>query len=301
MSCPVCASNTLAQIGPYRASSPLMAKRHRAQCSTCSLVFADPLPSEADWEAYNADYFTSAHGEAHLAPRAVTFRAALGKIRADFIAQEAAARGLTIHRILEIGPGFGELAEAWIATHPNTAYCAVETDSSVYTRLTSIGVSLVPDMKTISGEGFDLVLASHVLEHTLDPVGFLSSMAQCTKSGGLIFVETPCRDDLYKTGDEPHTLFFDKPAMADAAKRAGLTGLKLSYHGEARQDLIAERDRSRPIRLMMRGLREIRLDRNLGLPPSLSAPERRIVRGFDAHRASQSPARWIRLTAQTPN
>lgn len=300
MSCPVCTSPTTSQLGPYRSASALMAERHRVQCGACDLVFADPLPSDADWQAYNADYFTSAHGEAHLAPRAVTFRGALGKIRAAFIAQAAADRGLEIKRVLEIGPGFGELASAWINAHPETSYSAVETDSSAYDSLGSIGVDLVPDMEAMFGEGVDLVLASHVLEHTLDPVGFLSAMARCAKPGGLIFIETPCRDDLYKTGDEPHTLFLDKPAMLEAANRAGLRDPQLSYHGEARQDLITERDRPRALRLMMRALRELRLDQNQGMPSSLTTPERRVIRGFDAHRTSPDPARWIRLTAQTP-
>lgn len=275
-----------------------MAKRHRAHCTNCDLVFADPLPSPEDWTAYNADYFTSAHGEAHLAPRAVTFRAALGKVRAGFVADKARDQEYQIGKVLEIGPGFGEFAESWCTTHPNAQYSGIETDSSVHARLTGLGLDLLADMQTAAGQDFDLVVASHVLEHTLDPVGFLRGMAACAAPGGMIFVETPCRDDLYKMGDEPHTLFFDKSSMGEAARRADLQDIQLSYHGEPRDRLVTDRGRPRPVRLAGRALRELRLDRHVGLPPTLTQPQRGVIRGFDAHRTLSTPARWIRLMAR---
>lgn len=64
-----------------------------------------------------------------------------------------------------------------------------------------------------SRDKFDLILASHVIEHVADPRGFLEKIREMLEPNGLAVVETPLTYDFGKEaekyGDIFHTLFFD--------------------------------------------------------------------------------------------
>ena len=77
---------------------------------------------------------------------------------------------------------------------------------------------------------FDLIITSHVIEHLSNPKMFLNKIKGSLKRNGLIFIEVPCNDYLFKPFDEPHLLFFDKKSIKKLTEDFEL--LKISYHGK---------------------------------------------------------------------
>jgi ubiquinone/menaquinone biosynthesis C-methylase UbiE len=92
---------------------------------------------------------------------------------------------------------------------------------------------------------FDLVVASHVLEHVRDPIRFLRECARVSKPGGLISIETPSERSVMLPGfpfqhDKFMSLsFYDDPThngrpwtsqgLYRLAKSMGMTDISVSY------------------------------------------------------------------------
>src|SRR5687767_3334332 len=87
------------------------------------------------------------------------------------------------------------------------------------------GVVTSLDALGATGERFDCVLASHLIEHIIDIDAFLRQVSACLAPGGLLLVETPLRQDLGRAEeryrDIYHTLFFDHFTLALAAAKHG--------------------------------------------------------------------------------
>ena len=99
-----------------------------------------------------------------------------------------------VYSVLEVGCGTGtvlaEIAKRGIGTHHTGVDIVAPSDhlnpdASGLTFLEYDGVTLpFPD------DNFDLVFASHVIEHVLEPRGFISELSRVTR--GLIYLEVPC-------------------------------------------------------------------------------------------------------------
>ena len=91
---------------------------------------------------------------------------------------------------------------------------------------------------------FDLVLMSHALEHTIDPIRSLANAADKMSDGGRIVIEVP-NNDCYAcrvlgTGwpflEVPrHQNFFNRRSLLLAFEQTGLRVEKIEYRGYSRQ------------------------------------------------------------------
>jgi len=300
--CPVCRSNKLKEHGAYRGRHASFDSIKRFKCMFCELVFAGPMPSQDKLEQYNSSYFTSAHGGKPQGAATLAFFSGVAKIRQEFLERFLLELGGAAFRILEVGPGPGWFARSWLARHPKTTYYAIETDTSCHKLLGEIGVRLLSDKNISSEEGlFDLVVMTHVLEHVANPVDFLVESTRRLRSGGVLFIEVPCRDWEHKTLDEPHLLFFDKKSMQHLLERIGFEKIQLSYHGQSIEKL------RRPSRLarLWSAIRGILIARGVVAPfgrsesglESHNPLERAAVRPFQAHIQSDNPSWWLRAIA----
>lgn len=288
--CPICSGRTMQELGPYRSKSPALGNRDKVKCIDCAMVFAAPIPDQALWDAYNADYFQEAHGGTAEARQAVLFRKAMAHVRYDYVKKSARQMGLTLNSVLEVGAGHGEFMEDALRDQPSLTYTVIDTDNSVLATLQAKGGHAVTDFAEVPAASQDLVVLSHVLEHTRDPVSFLRSCAETLRPGGIIYVDVPCLDYLYKDSDEPHLLFFDQPSLRNALANAGLTPQDIGYFGALHVDIRAEMQRPRALRILRR-LRAFATNWNL---PMMPLAERAIIAGFSAQKRQSSPARWLR-------
>ena len=151
---------------------------------------------------------------------------------------------------------------------------------------------------------FDLVVISHVLEHTSHPVAFIKDCTKRLLPGGILFVEVPCKDYEHKETDEPHLLFFDKKPMELFFEKQGFINIKTSYHGNTITDL------KKPISLYQKFFskgRNFLLRKGILFPFSgietgleaMSNPlERACVKPFKAHIEQEQPSWWLRAIGE---
>ena len=81
---------------------------------------------------------------------------------------------------------------------------------------------------------FDLVVASHVLEHVSDPLAFFAELARICKPGGKIYIETPSDRSLLVKSDgdvASHSFFsfWDDPTHLKPWSPAALYRLAISF------------------------------------------------------------------------
>ncbi len=258
------------------------------------------MPSDTVLSDYNASYFASAHGGQPCSRSAVAFFSGVARLRLAFVQRFLAKHRVEVERVLEFGPGPGWFARSWLESVPHGAYSAIETDRSCHDSLMRLGVVLV---STPVGVVSDLVVMSHVLEHVPDPVGFVRTATQGLISGGVIFIEVPCRDWEHKSLDEPHVLFFDKTPMRKLLTDLGFVDVELGYYGQPLRELKSPswlharwiQIRSKLISL---GCVAPFATRRPGMESLADPIERAVVAPFKAHVESVEPAWWLRAVAR---
>jgi SAM-dependent methyltransferase len=307
--CPGCTAGLSEGRGEYRAVREIFAGSTLNECGNCGLVYVWPLPAAQELEEYNSRYFTSAHGGIPSSRVAIAYHRGLASLRAAHIRDAMEHFGIEIKRVLEIGPGTGILRDLLESQYGSFDYVAVESDESCQQILRSRGARVYPrTVEVLLNEApSDLVIMSHVLEHTAEPLTFLREVLSMLRPGGLVFIEVPCRDDMYKDVLEPHLLFFDKQSMAVLLKNVGLTDLLLTYHGRSIDAVRSERTlhrriinivRSHLIKWGMARLLVASDGRLRAIPDSLA---RAAVAPSEVHRTKDQPSAWLRAAARKPD
>lgn len=302
--CPACASKQVRVCGPYRHHSPLFVGCTRMHCDNCGMVFVSPVPEANALAAYNSGYFVNAHGGTPADHVTIAFHSAMNLLRVAHVERFLATQSIAVRSVLEIGAGAGHFARHWLARHPETRYHAIESDASCHCGLLQLGVTLHGNpSEPFENTQVDLVVMSHVLEHTADPYDFVLMASAGLRAGGAHFIEVPCRDWEFKNEDEPHLLFFDKDPMKRLLTRVGCRDITLSYHGceisrlrlRLPQTDLYGRFRARLIRL---GVVAPFAGTSPGLEVLDDPLERAAVAPFEAHRECQEPAWWLRAVAR---
>jgi 2-polyprenyl-3-methyl-5-hydroxy-6-metoxy-1,4-benzoquinol methylase len=201
---------------------------HALECSGCGLGRIDPLPTHielAQWysEHYRQDY----KGQFQPAPRHV-LRAARNAARRWKWVREHATLSPDA-RTLDVGASSGEFVHIGAllgyrseGVEPNEGYSAFGR--------AQLGVNVVTGtleqhLPTLPKQGFDLVSAFHVFEHTVDPLSFLRNLASLVKPDGHVLIEVPdaarpCAP--HTMFFRAHTLYFTQTSLPEVARRAGL-------------------------------------------------------------------------------
>ena len=311
-SCPICGCHSTGSKMKYKGSSKLFKNLTLVSCTNCSMVYADPMPLPTCLKVYNESYFLNAHGGSDFAYS--PFFSAIAKIRIKHIQKYIAEKNLSVNSVLEYGPGGGALAAEWLRINPYDTYRVVESDKSCIAHLQRFGVRTLneswpsiaecskrPESASFAGLDFDLLIMSHVLEHVADPRQFLHEALQRLKPGGILFIEVPCRDYLFKDIWEPHLLFFDKPQLTLLLRDLGLTFITTTYHGRT---IDAQISRTSLHNLFDR-LKGFFIESDI-FPhtPQLksldfidSVKERASIFSFEAHNEKSLPSTWLRSLA----
>ncbi len=303
--CPVCDSKHTRFISTYRGHHDAFVQCSILGCNDCDMVFVHPMPDEQFLYEYNHSYFSNAHGGISADPLTVAFHSAINLLRVLHVEKFLTKTGIQAKRILEIGPGPGNFAKNWLQKNPDTlSYTVVESDDVCYDSLSALGLQVYKEVADIPyTELFDLVVISHVLEHTSQPEAFIKQCTQLLVAGGILFIEVPCNDYEHKEIVEPHLLFFDKVPLQRLLTNAGFADIRLSYHGNTITDLKKGISFSRRI---VNKFRNALLRAGILFPFSFMAPglegvndplERACAKPFKAHLEQSEPSWWLRAVA----
>lgn len=213
--CPLCGSDQ-ATDSPY-ASPPF----HVVRCSHCQLWYLNPRPAaDTAMANYESDqYFSGAHaGYENYSSQEQSLRAGFRDILARL-----KRHGLTGGRLLEVGSGYGYFlveARKYYDECVGVELSPLAADAA----RTLSGATILNSIEAIDpDEEFDLVFASHVIEHIYDPVPFTEKLVAHLRPGGTIVYSTPDMNSFWRKlmgrhwpsfKIPEHVAFFDSNTLA---------------------------------------------------------------------------------------
>jgi 2-polyprenyl-3-methyl-5-hydroxy-6-metoxy-1,4-benzoquinol methylase len=246
------------------------------QCRRCALVYLDPRPAESELGTiYPADYYAY-----QLVERRAATRGGSPSLLGRYMRGRAVARlrpyvdrlraaGPPPYRILDVGCGDGSTLDLWqeafagdaqthgIEMDPRAAAIAAERGHLVTS-------SRIEDASLAPGS-FDLVYASHVIEHVPDPAGFLATIHRALSERGIVVIDTPNFDTLDRRifgrrhwgayHFPRHFFIFDAKTFGGFAARASFEVVETRYFPSAVMwvwtfhSMLAERSRGLADRL----------------------------------------------------
>lgn len=257
--CPICFSSNIVgdaidlhRFGPHIS---------RARCKDCGLVFANPMADANDlFQYYNNYYEKDIYQSTDY--KSIIKEEILKVKRLDKGEIFKSAPHFSIYKhagkFLDVGCGLGmglayahQLGfELYATEFDQGAIDFVESEFPVKVFKGELSTANFPD------NYFDFIHISHVIEHLLDPKGYIGEMRRILKPGGTLAIGTPDMSSLlYKSykwlnhlqlkvpriidGLE-HTFIFPKHLLASLVKEQGLQ-IKLHYShtlGEKYRNLI---------------------------------------------------------------
>jgi SAM-dependent methyltransferase len=226
-SCPLCHSeshrNAYSKFTPYKV----------VRCHSCGFYYLYPrLTETAILNLYaDDDYFEgedkgyTSYSEQEVALRA-TFKRVMLNLRKN---------KLTGGSLLEIGCGYGYLldeARNFFEFRVGTDFSerAVKQAKSRADFVYPGGIEQVPIQ-----EKFDLIIATHVIEHVYQPKAFLEKITKHLHPGGVAVIATPDMGSFwrYLMGHKwpsfklpEHVLYFDKRSLSTLMKEVGLFNIQ---------------------------------------------------------------------------
>lgn len=219
--CPICRADLSTFWGrEYRG--------HRiVRCRGCGLRYVNPRRGEAEnLEIYGRRYFDRARDR----ERGDVTRD-LVRLR-DTASIEAIRRHCTTESpsLLDVGAGTGSFAIRARNTEFFGSISATDISDANQKRFKAAGIDLyIGELPDLSIGPFDVITAQHVLEHVLDPAGFLEAVHRALVPSGLFHVLVPneasftsrVKSTLSRVGVKPrpfkhlapgHHLYFFEPA-----------------------------------------------------------------------------------------
>jgi SAM-dependent methyltransferase len=195
-------------------------------CDGCGLVRTDPIPTDAELDAYYSGEYRQDYQLASARPSArhIDISRREGAQRLALLAPGLPANA----RVMDFGSGSGEFVKA--AKDAGHHAVGVEPGSlfAAFAR-SEYGVEIVsgPHAEVdFPPESLDLITSHHVVEHLRDPVAALARMAGWLKPSGIVYIAVP---DITRSGKPTferfhfaHLYNFSPQTLEMAARKAGL-------------------------------------------------------------------------------
>ncbi|MFY9607523.1 MAG: class I SAM-dependent methyltransferase [Blastocatellia bacterium] len=189
------------------------------RCGSCSLVFHSTFTDEAELREYYDDYYD---GE-NLAFSPITDSRFRGLLRSLESYRQS-------NHILDVGCGSGHFLK--VAIEMGWKAHGTEIASSAFEQLSRLGINSFCgklECANYSGESFDVVYCSEVIEHLVDPMTLLREIGRILRPGGLLYLTTPNFDSLsrrllgskWRVIGKEHICYFTPGSLARAMREAG--------------------------------------------------------------------------------
>lgn len=234
--CPACATDSWTEIGQQEFSSEPAASTYVKQrldvlfslwardvdrltvswqrCDACGFVDYSPRPTSQQVQAKSARLggATSTTVESPGVTR-------IDRVRSDELWHAVAPERNEVRRVLDYGGGTGSLMNRFI--REGCEVCVIDYAPEVVHGVQLLGQT-VDDLD--DDARFDLIIASHVVEHMAEPVEVLTALRAHLSARGRIYVEVP----MELQGGPPdvrepvtHLNFFTEVSLTALLERAG--------------------------------------------------------------------------------
>lgn len=229
-------------------------------CQDCGTLYQTPRPVQSAFEAFYRNSASSNYwAEVFFPSVAEARREKIFSPRAERLAQLCEMEGLAVHRLIDVGAGYGIFLDEWRKRAPETQLVAVEPSAALADECRAKGFEVVENIVEQIGIGYDgfadLVVCFEVLEHVHEPVAFVKSLIRLARPGGFVFVSTLCIDgfDLQTLWDKsnqifpPHHInFLSVTGFEELFARAGLINVSVTTPGELDVDIVRNASRLNP-------------------------------------------------------
>lgn len=166
--------------------------------------------------------------------RAVAQHSPLRSMRERLVLAQLASHLTSARRVLDVGSGDGHLLEMLRERHPRIEVrgmdiSAAARDTAPASLRPLIEVGDVQDVAvTFSGEVFDLIVCSEVLEHVSDPLRVMKGVKQLLAPHGVVVFTVPGSMRYWSGLDcaAGHLRRFEYDAFRELVERAGLRAIK---------------------------------------------------------------------------
>jgi len=215
-------------------------------CAHCGLEFSNPMPSEKDLQKlYQDNQYWGDTVKPAIHPKTFPVPFALAEARWHLLVSYLPKWDKEIViKILDIGAGqgcFAMVASKYLPEH-RIEYSAVEPDTMMRDSLkeswpqvkTKTQLDLHHSLGGIN-QRFHIIVLSHVLEHVADPISFLKNLHQFLDQDGILFVDVPNQDHLFKKNVFPHLLFFSPESLKIVLENSGFKMLTVGSWGRGRE------------------------------------------------------------------
>jgi SAM-dependent methyltransferase len=232
--CPGCASPRIRLLDAFPIRRDITGRRtlFLSGCEQCGLLFANPIPTEAQLEPYYADegpYRThkveaarmrrlERKADPRLQDRPPRLRDLLLDALAPYVPVSNPPSGA---KVLDFGCGDGKFLDRLQDRGWDTY--GIEPSTSVAFRRHHRLLSPPQD------GSFDLVILHHVLEHVSDPLGVLQQLGGALREGGIMFISLPSLDSLprhrllrYCVDGRKHLIALSEACLTGYLARGGL-------------------------------------------------------------------------------
>ena len=189
----------------------------------CGLVFLNPRWSKHNYDDFYKNHYTSYYS---LSPEQM-------KINTKLILDRLPLN-LNPQTVLELGCNTGEGLVEIKNKHPSTKLHGIEMSKDCVEICKNKGIEIIATDFQDSWKGkFDLIVARHVLEHSLDPIKFLKNIKESLSSNGIAYIAVPDQDNPRKVLRDyndylqywyrvVHTYYFNKSTLFKLLTKIGL-------------------------------------------------------------------------------
>jgi len=193
-------------------------------CKRCGLLQSRPrLSHEAFRWFYESDFYRRLYNPDQMTPTIEKFRsvAADRLYRFEFICNSVDLEN--IESVLEIGCGAGWNLEPYRAAGKKVV--GYDQGPTLVNFGRSLGLELHHgSVEDVDGNGFDLIILSHIVEHFSDPVATVRKIADRLRPNGHIYIEVPDADHFALGGlQAAHTYWFSRRTLIHYMAHAGLS------------------------------------------------------------------------------
>jgi 2-polyprenyl-3-methyl-5-hydroxy-6-metoxy-1,4-benzoquinol methylase len=242
--CVVCGGRCFQFVRAYRPRLGLFSESSVARCSSCDLQQVVPMPTIDQLDTYYQTQYRPVSVEGSSSPYEDTHDL---NFRTSSQAEYIRTLGISPNSIVDVGCGFGLLLTRLQQMFPDARLSGIEVSEKCHATLD--GLQIQQMHTTLEREGknpfpqtFDLLICSHVLEHSGDVPLFLSVCRTMIRPNGLVFFEVPNCE--YEYGlDIPHVVFFTPQTLRQAFERNGFRVLNCRACGPSIERWLPNRKR----------------------------------------------------------
>lgn len=184
--CPLCCFHGTRDVVIELQAAPVV---HLLSCPRCHACSASRMPTDAALQNYYSTYYGKSPDKTVTYDEPSRFARHLARIAGPFLRRDALS-------ILDFGGGGGDLAFAvadllWSEGTSDVSIAVVDYNSELVPPSDRFTVSTHKTLADVADRRFDLVVASAVLEHLVNPKVVFCGLVRAIRPGGVFYARTP--------------------------------------------------------------------------------------------------------------